>query len=380
MQARPIETQPAAVAISPRVIEYAVPVLIALAYFLFRFNPGYRPFLWDEDLFIKAMHNGGLAFFPGYIGFLWSGRILSAVFSPGASLQFVSALFGALSVAVFWLWMRRFQLSVPIAAMGTLVFATGVYQLYNTAVGVTYPTEPFAYLLTGYLCDRAAHNRKALYGAAVVLALCGAVRQSTPVFLMPLFLYCCWRARTLKPVLLFGGLALVWFIPTVVLYSRSGGILAEGQHELNVAVLPSTVTHSPRLAAVNFARFLIYLAYGAHVLLLFAIPRFRGFELLWVVPGALFFAFYYIAWPGYMLGVLAVIVLLGVRTIARFRAPVALALLAAIALIDCVQFYVMHPIYQPRSTVQAVVSVYALQYSNAALDRKYAKRLRDVMP
>ena len=57
-----------------QIVRYGVPTLIGIAYFLFRFDLGYRPFLVDEHLFLDAMREGGLTFFPGYIGFLWCAR------------------------------------------------------------------------------------------------------------------------------------------------------------------------------------------------------------------------------------------------------------------------------------------------------------------
>jgi hypothetical protein len=302
------------------------------------------------------------------------------VFSPAASLQFIASLFGSASVAVFWLWMRRWRFSTPVSILGTLVFASGVFQLYNSSVGVTYPVEPFAFLLIGYLCDRAQEDRRALTVAAAVLALCGAVRQTTPVFLLPLFFYCCWRARTWKPVLLFAILALTWFVPTVVEYGGFRGMLAAGRTEVSGAVMPSTVVKSHTLAAVNLLRFTVFMLYGAHILLLFAVREMKRFDAIWILPGAVFFALFYVAWPGYVLGVLAVVVLLAVKSIARLRAPVAAALLTTVILIDAAQFYLVRPIQHPGSMKTAAATAYALQYSKAAIDQGFQRRLKELAP
>lgn len=359
---------------------YLAPVLIGLAYFLVTFNSHYSSFLYDEGQFLQAMRDHTLAFFPGYIGFLWAARSLSTVFSPAASLQFIASLFGAASVAFFWLWMRRLQLSTLLSALGTAVFATGVYQLYNSSVGVTYPVEPFGYLLTGYLCDRAREKKNSLFAAGAVLALCGAVRQTTPVFLLPLFLYCCWRARMFRPVVLFAGLCLIWFVPTIVGYGGPHGMVSTARTEVDGAVMPSTVLKSPRLAGVNLLRFVIYLLYGAHFLLLFAVRQISRFELIWIVPGAVFFALFYVAWPGYVLGVLAVIVLMAVKSVTRLRQPLAAVILAGAVLINCVQFYVVRPIEHPTGMPQAIAIAYAFQYNKAAIVEKFQKRLKELAP
>jgi hypothetical protein len=362
-----------------QIVRYGVPTLIGIAYFLFRFDLGYRPFLVDEHLFLDAMREGGLTFFPGYIGFLWCARAISHIFPPAASLEFIASLISALSVVVFWLWMRRWGRSMLVSVLGTLVFATGVFQLYYSSVGVTYPIETFGFLFTGYLADRAKEDRHSLVVAAIVLAFCGAIRPSTPVFLLPLFLYCCRRERTFQPVLLFMGLSLIWFVPTVAQYGGLAQFFAAGRSQLTAAVLPSTVAHNVASSAVNVLRFVVFLTYGAHVLLLAAIRQLRFFELIWILPAASFLAFFYIAWPGYMLGVLAVIVLLGVKSIASLRTPIAAIILASIAVLNCAQFYAVQPDEQPGSVGKAVITAYAFQYSRAALDHKFARRLKDLV-
>jgi hypothetical protein len=353
-----------------------IPALIGVGYFTLTFNPHYRTFLFDEALFLTAMRDGKLAFFPGYIGFLSAARAFSAIFSPAASLNLVSALFGSASVVVFWAWMRRLKAPGFLASAGTLGFATGVYQLYNSSVGVTYEVEAFAYLLTGYLCESA--DRKHLYWAALVLAFCGAFRQTTPFFLMPLFLWCCYRARDAKPALLFGAFSLVWLAPTVTAF---GGvhIVSEGSTQVAYAVVPSTLFHGPRFAAANLLRFMIFMTYGAHVLLVFALRSLRKCELVWIGPGAAFFALAYIAWPGYALGVLAVLILVGVRDVCQLRPRVALPILLTVSALNCIQFFAVQPIQHPSSFPKAVLTANAFQYSKAAIDGGFQRRLKDLV-
>jgi hypothetical protein len=364
---------------SSPVVRFGLPVAIGLAYLLLTFNPNYQPFLVDEALFQEAMAKHTLTFFPGYIGFLWAGNALSSILSPPAALQLIASVLGSAAVTVFWLWMRRWRLPLGMAVMGTMVFATSVYQLWNSSVGVTYSAEALAFLGTGYLCLNATRNDKSLYLAAFVLALIGAVRQTTPIFLMPLFLYTCRRAKTLKPVLLFAVLSLAWFVPTVIYFGGASNMVSTAGAQVNRGVTPSTILVSPKMMAVNLMRFTIFLAYGAHVLLLFALKNLRRYELIWIVPGALFFSLFYVAWPGYVLGILAVVILVGVRSISRLRPRLAYSLLIAIAVFNCLQFYVFRPIPQPNTMVKAVATAYAFQYSQAAIRDRYQRRLRDLI-
>lgn len=362
----------------------SVPVLLGLVYFLATANPHHQAFLDDEARFLEALNTGRLAFFPGYAGFLSTARLLSHWVPPAAAFELIASLFGSASVAVFFLWMRRIGLSSVLATAAAFTFATGVYQLYNSSVGVTYTIEPFCYLATGYLCDlslqdRSLRDKRSLYAAAAVLAFCGAFRQSTPLFLLPLFGYCCWRIRSFAPAILFAILSLAWLVPTLHSFGGLEGLFAAGQDQIHRAVLPSTLGRDPRLAAANLLRFSIYAIYGLHVFLLFGIRSLQRFELLWIAPGALFFALVYVAWPGYCLGVFAAFLVAAMKTLATLDHKRAWAVLTLAAILNLAQFFAARPIQAPASTAQAVISVYALQYSKAGLDAHYQRRLRDVL-
>jgi hypothetical protein len=358
----------------------AIPVLLGAGYVGLTFNSRYRPFLFDEALFLVALRDGTPAFFPGYLGFLSVARAFSTIFSPAASLNLVSSLFGSASVIVFWLWLRRLNVPSVLALAGTLVFATGVYQLYNSSVGVTYEVEAFAYLLVGYLCQ--SGTRKDLYWAAATLALSGAIRQTTPFFLLPLFLFYCYRVRDAKPVFLFGALTLVWLIPTVKAFGGAH-IVAEGSTQVIYAVIPGTLFHGPKFAAANLLRFLVFITYGAHMLLLFAWRtlreerKLRNLAIVWIGPGTVFFALGYIAWPGYTLGILSVLILFGVRNICQLRPQVALGILVFISTVNCIQFYALRPMREPLSFPAAIATAYAFQYSRAAVESGFQRRLQD---
>jgi hypothetical protein len=350
---------------------------IAVAYFLVVMNPGYEAYLDDETRFLAAIRENTLAFFPGYVGFLTTARLLMEAVSPGAALQLISAFFGALSVAAFWAGIET--PSLVVKTLGAVAYGTSVYHLYNSSVGTTYTAEAFAFLAVGLLCRRSESNPRLLYGAAAVLAIAGAFRQTTPFFLLPLFLYSCYRARQAGPVGLAGVLSLAWLIPTVMHFGGAGGAAAAGAAQVSDAVLPSTLLSSVKGAAANVIRFVVYLFYGAHLLLPAAALRMRAFEWLWIGPAALFYAFFYVSWPGYVLGVLAVIFLLGVATVARMRRPVAIVALAAVCLINLAQFLVARPIHNPGNTAAAIASTYAFQYSRAGIAERYQARLRDVL-
>jgi asparagine N-glycosylation enzyme membrane subunit Stt3 len=120
--------------------------------------------------------------------------------------------------------------------------------------------------------------------------------------------------------------------------------------------------------------------YGAHFLLLFALRQVSRFELIWMVPGAVFFALFYVAWPGYILGVLAVIVLLAVKSITRLRQPLAAVVLAGAMLVNCIQFYAVRPVEHPTSMAKAIATAYAFQYSRAAIVEKFQRRLKELTP
>jgi hypothetical protein len=360
-------------------LDFAIPASIGTAYLLFTFNPHYKPFLDDEFRFLLAMKKGTVAFFPGYIGFLRAAKAISAFFPPAASLQLIASLFGAASVVVFWAWMRRLNVPTSLAAAGTITFATGAYELYYSSVGVTYPVEAFAYLLTAYLCGNAGIDGKSLNSAAIVLAFCGAFRQTAPVFLLPFFLYCCYRAGTARPILIFVACSLGWLVPTIASFGGGSSLGSAATNQVTGAVLPSTIANSPRLALVNLIRFFIYVVYGTHLLLIFALRNMRKNDLLCIGPGAAFFCLVYVAWPGYTLGVLSVLVLVGVRSVCQLRPIVALTILAAVSVLNCIQFFALRPEQQPKNLVNAAATAYAFQYSKAAIDLGFQRRMKELL-
>jgi hypothetical protein len=364
---------------SAQLFRWALPAVIGTAYLWITFDPHYKSFLMDEALFLHALQEGGLTFFPGYLGFLATARALSLVLAPEVAMQFLASLMGAASVVVFYAWMRRLELPLALAMAGTLVFATGVYQLYYSSVGVTYTVESLAFLTTGYLCDPSHATKRSLRMAGLVLALCGAIRPSLLLFLLPVFLFSCWRLKDVVPLLLLSCGTLVWVVPTLEFYGGVGGLFTAGNKQVSGAVLPSTLAAGATAAAVNALRFGIYTAYGTHVLFLLALSSYRKYELLLILPGALFLALVYVAWPGYCLGVFSIIVLMAVTTVSRLRRGPALAILSLAALVNGAQFYVARPIANSRNKFEAAVGVYALQYSKDGIREHYQRRLKDVL-
>lgn len=361
-------------------IEIMVPVALGFLCLALTFDAGYTAYLDDEPRFLAAMREHKLAFFPGYLGFLRTAGLLTGLLSPAASLQFISAVFGSLSVVFFWCLLRRTAVAPFLVAMSTLAFGTSVYHLFNASVGTTYTIEECAFLAVGYFCWLGRERPQWLYAAAVSLVIAGLFRQTTPVFLIPLLLYCCRHARDYKPAAVAAAGSLIWIVPTVMYFGSTGQTVAAGAAQISDAVVPSTMFASLKGAAANWLRFAVYLIYGAHLMLFFALRRLSAFDLLWIGPATLFYAAFYVAWPGYILGVLAVLYLLGVRTItADFTLPVATFFLAVICLINGVQFFAMRPIARPRSTASAVVNTYAFQYSQEGIRKKYQMRLRDVL-
>jgi hypothetical protein len=103
----------------------------------------------------------------------------------------------------------------------------------------------------------------------------------------------------------------------------------------------------------------------------------RNVVILWIGPGTVFFALGYIAWPGYALGILAVLILFGVRNICRFRPQVAIGILVFISIVNCIQFYAVRPMREPLGFPAAIATAYAFQYSRAAVESGFQRRLQD---
>lgn len=189
---------------------------------------------WDGAQFALALNEYSVALSqphaPGYFLFVMLGRLVHVVVAdPYASVVWVCVVFGsALPAMVSLLGTRLFNRTVGLAAGAFALTSPQVW--FHSEIAVTYVVDATLVCLTVLLAWRTLETggrwRDAV-GLGAMLALVGGVRQQTVPLLVPLVVYVLWQARDrgLLKVIVAGavsvGLALTWFVPTVV---TAGGL------------------------------------------------------------------------------------------------------------------------------------------------------------
>lgn len=162
---------------------------------------------------------------PGYIGFVFLGRLLNGLTGdPNASLTLLAALAGGLAPALFYLLAHEF-LPRRHALAAALMFGLSPLLWYYSEVALTYTLEAALtppIVLAAYRA-RVGRSDRALLVAGGLLAVMGATRQTALVLLLPMWLYAALalpRSTRWAGLAVITSLSLVWLIPLMVL---SGG-------------------------------------------------------------------------------------------------------------------------------------------------------------
>jgi hypothetical protein len=193
---------------------------------------------WDSVQFALATERYDIAVHqphpPGYFLYVMLGKFLN-LFTHDAHTSFVAISIVASGFAIsgiFLLAERMYERTTALWA-SALALSSPLFWFFGE-VGLTYIVEAFFSVFFGYLCWRIIRGEhRLLLVSALFLAFVGGVRQSTLVFLLPLWFY---SMRAVSPkyifisfVLLVVGV-LLWFLPMLSLtggYARYQAALAE---------------------------------------------------------------------------------------------------------------------------------------------------------
>jgi hypothetical protein len=261
---------------------------------------------------------------PGYILYIMLGRLVHLLIAdPNTVFVSISVFFSGLTVAtVYLLGKEMFEGKVGIVA-ALLALSSPSLWFYGE-VSLTYIVEAFFSTLVALFCWRILKGQeKYLWIAVLTLGVAGGIRQNTPVFLLPVWLY---SVRNIPPrkivaslgVLLFT--SLLWFIPMVWM---SGGWDAY-RGAFRELWMFNTGGHGVMEGEWGFLRLFslkmfLYLIYGLGVglfpvaLAVYSMAR-QGqrksldstkaiFFSLWVLPVMMFYLFVFLSIqnPGYIL-------------------------------------------------------------------------------
>ena len=274
---------------------------------------------------------------PGYFLYVMLGRAVNAVIhDPNASLVWLSVVFSGLTAASLFLLGKR-MFSRLEGAIAALALLTSPLFWFHGEVALMYVIEAFFTTIIALLSiELLAGRRRCLYLSAVVLGVVGGIRQSTLLFIFPLWLFSIRRFSLKQIALAFLLLALVvgaWLVPMV---SLTGGVHRYLALNRSTDVVGESSLIDPTQILVNTARVGAYAFYG---LLLGGIPLayalLRGLNALsalvrdervqvialWVIPSLLFLLFVHIRQAGHLFVFLpALFLLVGVGMVKMSRA------------------------------------------------------------
>ena len=305
---------------------------------------------WDSVNFALGVGSFDLASHqphpPGYLGYVLLGRFIDwFVGDPVVALTGISIVAGAAATMGVYVLATRF-VSERASLIAAGLFGTSPLVWYYSEVPLTYIVEVALALPLVLLVFEARKQQAAglLYGAAVLLAVMGAVRQTSLVLFLPLFVYAAmvfpWRIR-LRSAAVLGSLVTLWLIPLLIL---SGGPLHYLQLSSQLAGLTGGATWLGAGAGVlqNFIVVTLAIVLGMHIALM-AIPleilskdkssaiasHHRRLMTIWGLPPLIVYLFVHSGQLGYVLLLLPIGIIWASKVFAaRLSAP---ALRSAVA-------------------------------------------------
>lgn len=255
---------------------------------------------------------------PGYFLYICLGWLLN-IGLHNANLALVVLSIAASCGTIFVIYRMALDwFGLNAARFAAILFLVSPLAWFHGTVALTYSVEAFFSALLGYLCWRVyCGNWAWIVPAGVVLGVSAGVRQSSIIFLAPLFLLSVRHApakRRLAGIVALALSSLAWFLPMIW---ASGGFDAYfGALFSLMRLVPSKDTVFNSSPATSIARactivFIYCLAFGAASLAPLG-SRYRTttveagkkmFTIVWIAPALLFFTFIFLQFvnSGYLL-------------------------------------------------------------------------------
>lgn len=255
---------------------------------------------------------------PGSIFFVLMGRLVQGLIpEPNSAFIAINIVASGLAVVVLYHFGRE-VFDKGKGLLAALLLTTSPLVWFYGEITSIYPLELLFSTLIASLCHRTVKGEaKSLLWSALLLGIAGGIRQSTMVFLLPLWLYSL-KGQPLKRVCTAGVIlflaSMAWFIPQAAL---AGGVEAylravQEQNALNLSRTSLFVR-----GAMGLLESLLGMAAGLFnalqiasipiILLLLRLFPFRGngglrgvFLILWIGPAALYFALFHFWELGYV--------------------------------------------------------------------------------
>jgi hypothetical protein len=252
---------------------------------------------------------------PGYFLYVMLAKALNGfVHDPNVSYVVISLFFSGLTVVVIYA-LGAALFDQEVGRWAAVLGVTSPLLWFYGEVALTYIVEAFFSVSVALACWRIRKGEHHLiWWSAILLGVSGGIRQNTPVFLLPLWLFCLSRVPLKKMVpafIIFGLVSCAWFVPMVIM---TGGLERYYDALRTLWVnqnAPASVFESGMAYRVKFlaavGRFTFYgVGLGLFFVLLhlYSLVRRGGwrcflgekglFFILWIMPAILFYIFLHI--------------------------------------------------------------------------------------
>lgn len=295
---------------------------------------------------------------PGYLGYVLLGRLIDwFIGDPVAALTAISVVAGA--AATMWVYLLGSRMvSEGAALIAAGLFGTSPLVWYYSEVPLTYIVEVALALPLVLLVLEARAQRRAslLIMAAALLALMGAVRQTSLVLFLPLLIYGAMafgREVRIRSAVVLGVLVTSWLVPLVVMsggpidYLRLSGELAQltgGATWLGagLGVLQNIVVVTTALVlGMHVALFAIPLEAMSREKSPRLAPEHRRLLMIWGLPALFTYLFIHSGQMGYVLVLLPIGIIWASNVFtAHFTVPsLRTALVAALIAVNGLGFF-----------------------------------------
>lgn len=297
---------------------------------------------WDSVQFALATERYDITVHqphpPGYFLYVMVGKFLTlATHDVNTSFITMSVIASGLTVS-FIFKLANEMYDRKTAFWSSVLAITNPLFWFYSEVALTYILEAFFSVFFAYLCWRILRGEHGLiFLSAIVLALSGGIRQSTIVFLIPLWLYSIRKTPYTYILISFGLLAigvLSWFLPMISMTGGYERYKAAIDEHWAYTFEPFTVVNAGFKSLFNYSiKFIQFITYGLSLCTAFAGVYMvkTGFkkiikELLsgngifiafWIIPCifALFFFFMHTANPGYSLIFMPALLMVSVKAL-----------------------------------------------------------------
>ena len=309
---------------------------------------------------------------PGYFLYVMMGRILHLfIADENAVFVSISVFFSGLTVAcVYFLGKEVFERKIGIVA--ALLALSSPSFWFHGEVALTYVVEAFFSTAIALFSWRILTGQdKYLWISAVILGLAGGIRQNTPVFLLPVWLYSIRNmapGRIVASLCVLAATCLSWFIPMVWM---SGGwepyrgvfrelwIFHTGGHSLLEGQWVDSIRFSLKL--IQYIVFGLGAGLFPFSVVVYSLAR-RGqfksmewrkvlFFSLWILPAVMFYISVFLSMqnPGYALVFLPALFILASFSIFhignelgdRYGRKASLAILTAVVVLNTATFFLL---------------------------------------